>query len=64
MDDVKCLNTLINNLRCSEAGDGKSDCSCFTKFSRHDTTVNESALLVCNNRFAECLATGTVTPQQ
>ncbi|MEI9953606.1 MAG: hypothetical protein WDO74_32645 [Pseudomonadota bacterium] len=62
MDDLKCLNTLINNLRCSEATDGKSDCFCFTKFSRRDTTVNESTLQVCRNRFAECLATGTVAP--
>jgi hypothetical protein len=62
MEDLSCLNGLINNLRCFEAPDGTSSCSCFTKFSRTDVTVNESTLTVCKNRFAECLASGTLVP--
>ena len=62
MDDLKCLNTLINNLHCIGTTDGKSNCSCFANFHRTDTTVNESPLTVCKNRFAECMATSTVKP--
>ncbi|HEY0466820.1 MAG TPA: hypothetical protein VGC79_21585, partial [Polyangiaceae bacterium] len=61
MEDLRCLNRLINNLRCFEEN-GKSNCACFTKFSRNDTTVNDPALLVCKDRFAECLETGKVAP--
>jgi len=62
MEDLNCLNNLINTLWCNESAEHAADCSCFTKFSRHDVTVSDPAPTVCKARFDECLATGTLAP--
>lgn len=62
VDDLKCLNGLINDLSCAATDDGHSLCACFSHFNRTDVTVSDPTLSVCSQRFDECLATGTLAP--